>query len=112
VLLGRLQRLEPSPRRLHPAARLVPAHHQPDRDLERRHHLAQVELLQLRAHAGVGVGEAADRTEALHDAELGPRLRKNVFFRRGSDGSEAWADTYVFAMLAEEADERLGGRWA
>lgn len=37
-------------------------------------------------------------------------LRKNVFFRRGSDGAEAWTDTYMYAMLGEEAGERLGGR--
>jgi [ribosomal protein S5]-alanine N-acetyltransferase len=34
-------------------------------------------------------------------------LRKNVFFRRGRDGAEAWTDTYVYAMLEEEADRRL-----
>jgi [ribosomal protein S5]-alanine N-acetyltransferase len=35
-------------------------------------------------------------------------LRKNVFFRRGHDGSEWWTDTYVYALLEEEARERLG----
>jgi [ribosomal protein S5]-alanine N-acetyltransferase len=39
-------------------------------------------------------------------------LRKNVFFRRGRDGAEAWTDTFVYAMLAEEAEERWGGRRA
>jgi [ribosomal protein S5]-alanine N-acetyltransferase len=36
-------------------------------------------------------------------------LRKDVFFRRGSDGSELWTDTYVYAMLEEEAGKRWGG---
>jgi len=35
-------------------------------------------------------------------------LRRNVFFRRGADGAEAWTDTLVYAMLADEAVERLG----
>jgi [ribosomal protein S5]-alanine N-acetyltransferase len=42
------------------------------------------------------------------------RLRKNVFFRRGRDGAEAWTDTYVYAILGEEADGRLpscDARW-
>jgi [ribosomal protein S5]-alanine N-acetyltransferase len=38
-------------------------------------------------------------------------LRKNVFFRRDGDGAEAWTDTYVYAMLEEEAGAALGGRW-
>jgi RimJ/RimL family protein N-acetyltransferase len=35
------------------------------------------------------------------------RLRKNIFFRRGPDAEELWTDTYEYAILEEEADERL-----
>jgi [ribosomal protein S5]-alanine N-acetyltransferase len=38
-------------------------------------------------------------------------LRKNVSFRRGADGAEVWTDTYGYAMLEEEAEATLGGRW-
>jgi ribosomal-protein-alanine N-acetyltransferase len=34
-------------------------------------------------------------------------LRRNVFFRRDPDGEELWTDTYEYAILKEEADERL-----
>ena len=34
-------------------------------------------------------------------------LRKNVFFRRGHNGEELWTDTYEYAILKEEVDERL-----
>jgi ribosomal-protein-alanine N-acetyltransferase len=34
-------------------------------------------------------------------------LRKNIFFRRGPDGEELWTDTYEYAILEEEADQRL-----
>jgi ribosomal-protein-alanine N-acetyltransferase len=34
-------------------------------------------------------------------------LRRNIFFRRGPKGEEIWTDTYVYAILKEEADERL-----
>jgi len=35
-------------------------------------------------------------------------FRKNIFFRRGPDGEELWTNTYEYAILKEEADERLG----
>jgi ribosomal-protein-alanine N-acetyltransferase len=35
-------------------------------------------------------------------------LRKNVYFRKGPAGEELWTDTYEYAMLDEEADEKLG----
>lgn len=35
-------------------------------------------------------------------------FRKNIFFRRGPDGEGLWTDTYEYAILKEEADERLG----
>ena len=34
-------------------------------------------------------------------------LRKNVFFRKGPNGEELWTDTFEYAILEEEADERL-----
>jgi ribosomal-protein-alanine N-acetyltransferase len=34
-------------------------------------------------------------------------LRRNVFFRRGPDGEELWTDTYEYAILKEEVDDRL-----
>ena len=34
-------------------------------------------------------------------------LRRNACFRRGPDGSEAWTDTFVYAMLEEEVVARL-----
>jgi [ribosomal protein S5]-alanine N-acetyltransferase len=39
-------------------------------------------------------------------------LRKNIFFRRGPDGDELWTDTYEYAILDEEACERLEKREA
>lgn len=36
-------------------------------------------------------------------------LRRNACFRRGPDGREVWSDSYVYAVLAEEAAARLGG---
>jgi hypothetical protein len=29
-------------------------------------------------------------------------LRKNVFFRKDSDGKPQWLDSYVYAVLAED----------
>lgn len=34
-------------------------------------------------------------------------LRRNIFFRRGPDSEELWMDTYEYAILKEEVDERL-----
>ena len=34
-------------------------------------------------------------------------LRRNIFFRRAPNGEELWTDTYEYAILKEEADERL-----
>jgi [ribosomal protein S5]-alanine N-acetyltransferase len=34
-------------------------------------------------------------------------LRRNIFFRRGHNGEELWTDTYEYAILKEEAEERL-----
>lgn len=34
-------------------------------------------------------------------------LRRNVFFRRGSAGEELWTDTYEYAILEDEVNERL-----
>jgi len=34
-------------------------------------------------------------------------LKRNIFFRRAPNGEELWTDTYEYAILKEEADERL-----
>ena len=34
-------------------------------------------------------------------------LRKNIFFRRGDHGEELWIDTYEYAILEDEASDRL-----
>jgi len=36
-------------------------------------------------------------------------LRRNIFFRRGPNDEELWTDTYEYAILKEETDERLRG---
>jgi len=35
-------------------------------------------------------------------------LKKNIFFMKRPDGAELWTDTYEYAMLEEEAKEKLG----
>jgi len=35
-------------------------------------------------------------------------LRRNACFRRSPDGRELWTDTFVYAMLEQEASDRLG----
>ena len=39
-------------------------------------------------------------------------LRRNIFFRRGPTGEEMWTDTYEYAILKDEVDERLTERKA
>jgi RimJ/RimL family protein N-acetyltransferase len=38
-------------------------------------------------------------------------LRRNIFFRTGSQGAELWTDTYEYAMLDEEAPDQLSHAW-